>query len=179
MNTVEKGVTVSTVTFNWATTGNITSQVINNGVGSITPGTFAKVLTGLNLTANTTWTLTVGDGTNTMARNTAISFMNKIYWGVSTLETLTDSNIIALNSQFSTSRIQSRTLDASGGKYLYFIMPTSFGCNTSKFKIGGLFNSDWQVTTRSFVNASGYAESYMIFRSTNIQTGSAIAVEVV
>ena len=54
-------------------------------------------------------------------------------------------------------------MDASGGKYLYFAMPSSFGCDATKFKIGGLFNSAWTLVTRAYVNINGYSESFDIF----------------
>ncbi|MEI8087100.1 MAG: hypothetical protein WCG93_12900 [Paludibacter sp.] len=174
----EKGQTIDSLSLTWAVSKTMTTQTIDQSVGDVV-GLLTKALTAQGIVASKTWTITVGDGTNTATKTVTLTFYNKRYWGVSALETLTDAQIIALSSEFSTSRAQSRTLDATGGRYLYFVMPEAFACTTAKFKLGGLYMSDWQVTTRSFINASGYSESYMIFRSTNLQTGAAMAVDII
>jgi len=179
VNTVELGQTVDTVTLNWATNKVPDSQFIDQGVGTISVGTTSKALTGLALTVSKTWNLSIADATTTVAKSTSISFLNKVYYGVSALTTLADSDILNLTGVFAATRNQSRTMDATGGKYLYFVVPSAFNCTINKFKVGGLYNSAFELVTRTFVNASGYSTSYDIFRSSIIQTGSSILVEIV
>lgn len=178
VNVVEIGSTVNDVILSFAVNKTMTAMSIDQGVGDVS-GLTSKTLASLGLTTNRTWTLSATDGTNTVTKTTAVSFQNKRYSGVSAKDTLTDADIIALTGEFATSRQQSKTLNATGGKYLYFAMPSSFACDQSKFKIGGLFNSDWVKVARTFVNASGYSVSYDIFRTTNVQTGSAMAVDII
>lgn len=176
---VEIGSTVTDVNLNWVVNKTMGKQTIDNGVGNIPVGTVSKALTGLSLNANTTWTLTVTDDKNASAtKSTTLSFQNKRYFGTSASTALTNTDIIALGGEFGTDYKMSKTLDASGGKYLYFVVPSSFGLDESHFKIGGLANSDWVKTTMQFTNASGYKSNYDIFRSTNLQTGSAIPVDI-
>jgi len=180
VGTVEIGSTVNDVNLAWAYNKTMTTQVINQSVGDIPAGTFTAALTGLALVANRTWTLSASDGTNTVTRNTSISFMNKRYWGVSSATLLSVADILALSQEFASGRAQTKTMNATGGKYLYFVMPTAFNCDPSKFKINGLYNSAWvKVTDAAFTNTSGHTSSYDIFRSQNLQTGSNIAVEIV
>ena len=56
------------------------------------------------------------------------------------------------------------------GQYVYFAYPSSFGVAT--FTVNGLLNTDWSLTTRAFVNASGYSEPFHIYRSNNLLTGT-------
>lgn len=55
-------------------------------------------------------------------------------------------------------------------QYMYFAYPTAWGDGI--FIVNGLLNSAWTLTTRNFVNASGYTESYRIYRSDNLLTGT-------
>jgi len=178
VNTVEMGSTVNSVTLNWALNKVIDSQSINNGVGSIAVGTTTKALSSLNITSDTTWTLSIADSQNTVTKSTSVNFRNKRYWGASNLDVLDNAGILGLGSEFATDYSMSKTLDATGGKYLYFVVPSSFNLDASKFKIGGLANSNWTKTTVALTNASGYTTNYDVFRSGNIQTGSAIPVVV-
>lgn len=175
----EMGSVVNNLTLAWTLNKAMTTQTLDNGIGSVAIGTTSRVLTSLGITSDTTWNLTVGDDENTTSKATTLKFQNKRYWGVSALAALGNADILALNSEFATNAVQSKVLNATGGKYLYFVVPSAFNLDTSKFKIGGLANSDWVKTTVQFKNASNYTTSYDVFMSTNIQTGSAISVDIV
>lgn len=90
--------------------------------------------------------------------------MKKVYEGVNANTSLSDGDIVALTSQFQTSRILSVTL-APSGQYLYFALPTSFGAAT--FNVNGLLNTAWILTTRTFDG-----DTYNIYRSQNLLTGT-------
>lgn len=172
----EIGSTVNNVNLAWAINKAIASQSINQGIGSLDAALRELALTSQGITSNRTYTLTVSDGTNQDQASTTVAFLNKRYWGVSAETTLDDAEIIALSQELSSSRLQSRTFDCTGGRYFYFAFPASFG--TPSFRVGGLAFSDMTVVTRDFTNASGHTSSYQIWRSTNLQTGAAIPVEV-
>ena len=172
----EIGSTRATTTLTWVWNKNIQSQSLNQGIGSLAPA-LRTYTYNTAISADTTFTITGSDGQTSKSASTSVKFLPKRYWGVSAKTSLTDEEIIALSSELSTTRVQTRTFDCSGGKYFYFAIKTSY-CNGIAFKVGGLSFSDMLVETRNFTNASGYTDSYNVYRVNNIQTGSEIQVEV-
>ena len=172
----EIGSTRATTVLTWVWNKSIVSQSLNQGIGSLEPSVRTYTYE-TPISTNTTFTITGTDGTTSKSASTSVNFMPKRYWGVSAKTSLTDEEIIALSSELSTSRQQTRTFNCSGGKYFYFAIKTSY-CSGIQFKVGGLSFSDMIVTTRPFTNASGHTDTYNIYRVNNIQTGSAIVVEV-
>lgn len=172
----EIGSTRATTTLTWTWNKRIVSQSLNQGIGSLDPSIRTYTFE-TPISSNTTFTIIGSDGTQSKSASTSVNFMPRRYWGVSANTTLTDEEIIALSSELSTTRQQTRTFNCSGGKYFYFVIKTSY-CNGIAFKVGGLSFSDMIVETRPFTNASGHRDLYNIYRVNNIQTGSAIQVEV-
>lgn len=175
--TYEKGSVIKSVNLSWTLNKDITSQSINQGIGDLDISLRKYDISEANLTEDTTYTLTVSDGKNSDSASTSVLFRQKRYWGVSTETSLTNEQILALSQEFSTGRNQNRTFDCSGGKYFYFVIPTQY-CNGIQFKVGGLSFTGMEETTIQLTNASGYEASYNVYRCSNIQTGSAINVEV-
>lgn len=169
---VEIGGSVASVNLAWAYNKAVTSQSLNQSIGSLPIGDRAYTDTG-PFTTTRTWTLSATDGTTPVSGNTTLSFLNKRYWGTNSLTSLTDGQIIALNKELSSSRVQSRSLSPSAA-YIYFAWPTSFG--TPTFTVNGLLNTAWTLVTRAFVNASGFSSSYDIYRSNNLLTGTFVVV---
>jgi hypothetical protein len=165
---VEIGSTVNGVVLTWAYNKAVTSQSINQGIGSLPVGD-RTASDPTVLTSSRTWALSASDGTTPVNGNTSVTFLNKRYWGVSALTSLSDAQIIALNSELAATRVQSRTF-APSGNYIYFAWPTSFG--TPTFTVNGLLNTAWTLVTRAFVNGSGHSSSYDIYRSNNLLTGT-------
>lgn len=175
--TYEKGSVINNVNLSWTLNKDITSQSINQRIGDLDISLRKYDISEANLTEDTTYTLTVSDGKNSDSASTSVLFRQKGYWGVSTETSLTNEQILALSQEFSTGRNQNRTFDCSGGKYFYFVIPTQY-CNGIQFKVGGLSFTGMEETTIQLTNASGYEASYNVYRCSNIQTGSAINVEV-
>lgn len=169
---VEIGTSVMTITLNWAINKDITAQTVNSV--SFDPTLRTTLVAG---PISTDWTVNMSatDGTTTDTASTSVLFRNKRYWGVSPNTTLTNSEILALSQEFSTSRVKDVTYDASGGNYVYYAYPSSFGSLTA-VKVGGLAFSDFSTTVINFTNASGHSSSYNLVRINNIQTGSNIQV---
>ena len=175
--TYEKGSTINSINLSWTLNKEVTSQSINQGIGDLEVNLRKYDISDANLTEDTTYTLTVSDGKNSDSASTSVLFRQKRYWGVSTETSLTNEQVLALSQEFSTGRNQNRTFDCSGGKYFYFVIPTQY-CNGIQFKVGGLSFTGMEETTIQLTNASGYEASYNVYRCSNIQTGSAINVEV-
>lgn len=174
--TYEIGTTINTVNLTWSTNKDITTQSINNGIGSLAPEVRNYTHSGQTITSNRTYTITVNDGTQNGTSSTTVAFMYKRYCGTSSNTSLNNSQILALGSEFSSTRVQNRTFDCTGGTYFYIVYPASWG--TATFKVGGLSFSDMILSTQTITNAVGASVLVYVYRVNNIQTGSAINVEV-
>ncbi len=188
VNTVEIGSTISSVTLGWVISPtNATYQLRNitrlNQTNNITNNQSTLLLTNLGLTADATWTLTVGDGLGiTNNTTTSVLFQNYMIWGRSTNTSLNNTNLQALHNSgggagraFTTSR--SRTISMSGtGQYFYIAYPQGFGA--ASFTVGGLPNSAWTPFTNSYTNASGYVTNYLIYRTDTLQFGSNVGITI-
>jgi hypothetical protein len=168
----ETGSSISSVILSWNVNKIMTSTIItapSYNSGQLAPTMSGSVTDPHLRTANTTWTITVNDGTNTDTGTSTISFMNKAYWGISSNTSLSNSQIISLtNNILTTTRVRVITV-APSSQYWYYCIPASFG--TPTFTIGGIENVPI-ATTQSFTNASGYSSSYNIYRSEFLLTGS-------
>ena len=96
-----------------------------------------------NVATDTTYTLKAIQGGQTYTKSVSAQFKVKKYYGV---------------------------FDCTGGKYPYYILPTSM-VSGIQFWIGGLRNTDWKEETREVTNTFGHKESYTIYRLNSIQTG--------
>jgi hypothetical protein len=170
----ELGSTVSGLAITWNVNKVVTSQTMNGANISAASRTFNPVG---SFTSNQTWTLVASDGSTSDSGTASLAFQQKRYWGTSNLTSLTDSQIIALSggSELSTTKNKSVSYDASGGKYPYYCFPASFG-TLGAVTVNGLSFSDYTVTSKTFVNASGYSSTYSIVRFNSIQNGSSISV---
>jgi len=166
---VEIGATVTSETLNWTWNKTILAQSIDQGIGVLAPNLRTLNLTGLSITSNTTWTLTGDDGVNTATASATLSFLNKRFWGVSSVANPVGTDLDSLSSELSTTRAQSRSLSASA-QYMYFAWPSTFG--TPTFTVNGLLNTAWVKTTLTYTNLHGHAASYDVYRSTFLQNGT-------
>jgi hypothetical protein len=173
---VELGTTVDDVTVNWTLSqGVITTQSLTD-VETLAANvrTYAFTALGLNGPAAKTYTLTYSDGRTTRNAATEIIFRQKRYWGLSSFSTLASSDILALDSEFTTTKTQTRLFYPSN-QYLYFAYPADFG--EAAFVVNGLTNTAWEKTTVNVTNAAGYESFYFVYRSTYLQN-AALTVEV-
>ena len=168
VGTVEIGQTVSVIGLSWVYNKTPVSQSIDQGIGMIPVPVYVYTDTG-TFQSSRTYTLSATDGSSFLTRQTTVAFLNKCYWGASNDPAITDAEILALSYEFATSFAQSRVITASA-EYVYFAFPASFG--VPSFTVNGLPNTAWQVTNRVFVNASGFSNSYSIWRSVNLLTGT-------
>jgi hypothetical protein len=169
VGTVEIGSTVTSVDLNWAYNKDVTDQSIDQGIGTLDVALRTYSDSG-SWTTDRTYTLSATDGTTPTSAQTSILFRQKRYWGPNASTSLDDSQVIALaNSEFSETRVKSMFEIACSAQYIYYAYPASFGAAT--FTVNGLLNTAWTLVTRDFVNASGYTESYNIYRSDNLLTG--------
>lgn len=169
--TNEIGSSLATVDLTWTLSGSTpTSQSINQGIGAIPIGTHTTTYTG-PVTTTTSFTLSVSNTKGSDTATATVRFLYKAYWGASDQTSLNDAQIIALSSEFGSSRARTKTVTCAA-QYMYFCYPAAWG--TATFTVNGLLNTAWQLTTRDFVNASGATVSMNIYRSDNLLTGTYI-----
>lgn len=168
-NIVEIGTTVSSIILNWVLNKTFTSLSINNGIGAIAPSLLTRTQN-VSLIANTTFTITGGDGVNVDSESAGLSFRSRRWWGTNTSDTLTSADILALASgELSTNRQQIRTING-GGKYIWFAFPTSYGL--PNFVVNGLPSTAFITSIISHTNASGNTQNYYVIRTTTVQNGT-------
>ena len=171
VNVVEMGATVDTVTLKFAFNKKPKSLTLDGQQEDVNATT--KELTGLGLTANKTWSLTAKDDREaTSTKTTSVSFLNGAYWGIGAVEAdgVTDEFVKGLQKALTGSKAREFTVNATEGQYIYYAIPTRFG--TPAFFVGGFEGGFAKLKTFDFTNASGYQESYDVYRSDNVGLGS-------
>jgi hypothetical protein len=175
----EKGVTVTSVALTWTVNKTIVSQTLTDHSPAPDPADRAHTFSGLTLTTNKTYTVAVTDDLPaTVSSSTTVAFYDKRHWGVSTNTTLTSAQILTLASNtLASSRNMSATFDCTGGRYIFFAWPTTWG--TPTFTVNGLVDSSWvSNVVNPHTNASGYDSSFTTWRSLNLLNGSSVSVVV-
>lgn len=163
--TYEKG-SAQTVTLSWTYDRTIESQSVNNVALDIT----ARSKQYPGVTTDTNYTLNAISGGQSYTKTVAARFRQKKYYGVSANKTITNEEILTLTHSWAERPQASTVFNCTGGKYPYYILPTSMTPDI-QFWIAGLRNTDWTEETKSLTNAYGYTENYTIYRLNNIQTG--------
>ena len=149
-----------TITLAWTLSKQATSQNIN---GTPVTGN-SKQYT--EVSSSQTYTLNVSDGQTNASKSLSVSFANRIYYGAAAdLTTVT-----GLTSVLSNNPERTITVNAETGQYIIYAIPARLGDVTffvSSFE-GGFEDPEEQTLT----NASGYQETYKVYRSTNANLGS-------
>lgn len=172
--TVEIGATVASTVLTWTlTAGAITWQSLDNSIGEIAPASTRTTTHTSSYTTDRTYTLTYTDGVTTNTSSSSVTFLPHRYWGVSASATLTDAEVRALNQDYTQSRSQTRSLTTSAS-YFYFAWPAAFGA-ASSWTVDGFADDGWTLqggAAQTVVNASGYSQSYYIYRHTLPTSGT-------
>ena len=174
VGTVEMGSTVDTVVLNWET-NKTPAELTLDGQG-IDAGLTTKTMEGAGIKTNKTFTLKAKDERDAEAtKTTAISFLNGVYWGVAENKSSFDSAfVLDLTKGLQGSKAKTFTVNAAAGQHIYYAIPTRYG--TPGFKVGGFDGGFAKAGTIDFTNASGYMESYDIWKSDNAGLGNTTVV---
>ena len=170
VNTVEMGSTVDTVVLNW--NYNKTPEELTLDGQGIDASLKTKTIESAGIKANKTYTLKAVDERDAEAtRTTAITFLNGVYWGVGADQSSFDSAfILGLTKGLQSSKVKTFTVNAGASQHIYYAIPTRYG--TPAFKVGGFEGGFAKAATIDFTNASGYMESYDIWKSDNAGLGN-------
>lgn len=176
VGTVEIGSTVDSCTFKWAV--NKTPITLTLGGEEVDVSLTETTLTemGLTLTAvgSKSYSLVATDEREASAtKSTSIYFYNGVYYGVSDVteaESVDSAFILALTKSLQNSKAKSFTVEPGEGEYIFYALPTRLG--TPTFYVGGFEGGFDLLATIDFENASGFTESYDVYKSTNANLGS-------
>lgn len=170
VNTVEMGSTVNDVTLNW--TLNKQPKTLKLDEEGLDVSLRTKALTAQGIKTDKSWTLSATDERDkTVTKSTKITFLNGVYWGVAESKDAFDSAfILSLTKGLQASKGKTFTVNAGVGKHIYYAVPTRYGA--CGFNVGGFDGGFGKVATIDFTNASGYKESYDIYKSDNAGLGS-------
>ncbi len=122
------------------------------------------------LTADKTYTLTATLGDTRVEATAKITFVAPVYYGASESYALANDTVLALTRVLTTTRARTISVNAGAGQYILYALPEAMG--TPAFKVGGFEGGFELAGTFSFTNASGYTESYSLYRSVNAGLGS-------
>lgn len=168
----EKGSVISGISFSWSTNKNMLTQTLTgcNISASDTQASYSS-----NISSNTTFTLTVGDGTNTTSSSKTISFLSKKYYGASIIPSIYDDMfLLGLTGVLASNKNGTVNITANENEYIFFAIPSSFGI--ANFKIGGFDTELDLVRTFNHTNASGYMCEYNIYKTTQPNLGTVVLV---
>ena len=168
------GSTVNTVVLNWET--NKTPEELTLDGEGIDKSLKTKTIESANIKSNKTYTLKAKDEREAEAtKTTAINFLNGVYWGVAEDKSSFDSAfILGLTKGLQGSKAKTFTVNAGASQHIYYAIPTRYG--TPAFKVGGFDGGFAKAATIDFTNASGYNESYDIWKSDNPGLGNTTVV---
>ena len=151
-------------------TGSASAQITSNDIKSnktFTANLYANK-GGLEVAGNKVVRATGEDKTSASA---SVTFCHRRYYGVSA--DINQSITSLATTELITTRGKTITFDCSGGKYFFIAYPTALGKAT--FNIGGL-TVGIDPTTTTITNEYGLEVEYYVYRSADLQTGSAIKV---
>lgn len=166
----EIGTVINEVTFDWTVNKDIVNQTLTDCTITVDDRTATY---SSDISSTKTFTLTIYDEENSASSSKKISFLPKIYYGSATEPAEYDS-AFALglsNSVLSSSVKRDYSFNCGSGEYSYIICPTSCSFDGNIWVNG--FQADMQGQgSISLTNASGYTQSYDVWRFANHSLGS-------
>ena len=168
-STAEKGASVSQPYCSWKLNKKATAITLDGE--SVSPELGGFSLMRYNIKENTTFTLKVTDERGHSETKTAtLSFMNGVYYGVSSIpETLDSAFIRTLTKTLRSNKLPSFTVNAGAGQYIWYCLPKAYGA--CSFTVGGFSGGFALVDTISYKNAYGHTEDYYVYRSDHESLG--------
>lgn len=161
--TIEMGST-PTVTLQWGIEGTWETLTLN---GNSVTGQYTTV----QPTTTTTYTLVASDDQTESTKTTTVTAANQIYWGAAT-DTSTVTSLA--NKTLSNTKGRTITVNAGSGKYIIYALPKRLG--TVTFKVNGFDGGFSAPEEKNLTNASGYSETYYVYKSTNSGLGDTTVV---
>ena len=152
--TFEIGSTISApITFNWNYNKDITTQTLTDC--TLADETVRTATYNTDITTNKTFTLSASDGKNNVSKSVSYTFVSPYYVGVSSTDTLTETDIKALTKKVETKG--SKTINyTTSQSYMVFAYPVSYGAISSIIDQNGFNVTDSFVRNTVTVNSVEY-----------------------
>lgn len=175
---VEKGTTVSSITFTWTynrNASNPASQGISPDVSSFATSLRTVTQTGLSLTADTVFTLAgVGDDSTNFSATTEPRWVYPYYYGVGA-QGLTGAEIAGLTKLIVLSGNKTESFSPTA-QVPYFAYPAAYGDLTSILDPNGFETiGDWTKSTKTIVGLDSTSQNYTCYEFNNPTTQSGFA----
>ena len=150
----EVGTTITApITFNWEYNKNITTQGLTNC--TLADETIRTTTYDSDITTDKTFTLSASDGENTVSKSISYTFVAPYYIGVSTTNTLTETEIIALTKKVEVKG--NKTINyTTSQSYMVFAYPSNYGAISSIIDQNGFNVTDSFVRSTVTVNSVEY-----------------------
>ena len=150
----EVGTTITApITFNWNYNKDITTQTLTDC--TLADETVRTATYNTDITTNKTFTLTASDGKNNVSKSISYTFVSPYYVGVSSTDTLTETDIKALTKKVETKG--NKTINyTTSQSYMVFAYPVSYGAIKSVIDQNGFNVTDSFVRNTVTVNSVEY-----------------------
>jgi hypothetical protein len=169
-NVIEMGSTVNSITANWTCSKAPNSQTFEGE--SIDATVRTKIYNG-EITSDKTFTLTATtDGGTTISVSKTLSFVNGIYYGVSSSTSYNSSLISSLTKMLSGVKTRTITVNSTSNTYIYYCLPKRLCTTEPSFTVNGFVGGFSNIATVSFTNSSSFTEDYYIYKSNYSGLGS-------
>ena len=141
------------ITFNWSYNKDITTQTLTDC--TLADETVRTATYNTDITTDKTFTLTASDGKNNVSKSVSYTFVYPFYTGVSTTNTLTETDITALTKKVETKG--NKTINyTTSQSYMVFAYPSSYGAIKSIIDQNGFNVTDSFVRNTVTVNSVEY-----------------------
>ena len=141
------------ITFKWNYNKDIVSQTLTGC--TLADNTVRTATYDSDITSNKTFTLSANDGKNNVSKSISYTFVSPYYTGVSTTDTLTETEITALTKKVETKG--SKTINyTTSQSYMVFAYPSSYGAIKSIIDQNGFNVTDSFVRNTVTVNSVEY-----------------------
>ena len=150
----EAGTTITApITFNWEYNKDITTQTLTDC--TLADETVRTTTYDSDITTDKTFTLSASDGENTVSKSISYKFVTPYYIGVSSTDTLTETEIIALTKKLEVKG--NKTINyTTAQSYMVFAYPKSYGAISSIIDQNGFNVTDSFVRSTLTVNSVEY-----------------------
>ena len=141
------------ITFNWNYNKDITTQTLTDC--TLADETVRTATYNTDITTNKTFTLSANDGKNNVSKSVSYTFVSPYYTGVSTTDTLTETDIKALTKKVETKG--NKTINyTTTQSYMVFAYPVSYDAISSIIDQNGFNVTDSFVRNTVTVNSVEY-----------------------
>lgn len=172
MNSNVKIAELGSVIENLVLTWDYNREIVSQFLDEVSLGLSVREQSFENITSNRTFTMVSKSKMGVEKTiNYTVSFANGIYYGKSSEETINADFFNTLTKTLSNSKSRSIIVNAGKGEYIYYCYPVRLG-EDAIFTVNGFDGGFNKVAIYALINANGYTEDYVVYKSTNANLGN-------